>query len=74
MLGIMYRCMYNVYTYLHVSIYILYIYIFNIFRYDASNMLGDLNREPSGKFQNIYRVSATDFEYLLNKVAPMIVK
>lgn len=37
-------------------------------------MLEDLNREPSGKFQNFCRMSATDFEYLLNKLGPIIMK
>ncbi|KAL4135271.1 hypothetical protein QTP88_006891 [Uroleucon formosanum] len=37
-------------------------------KYNASNMLEDLNCEPSGKFINFYRMSAEDFEHLLNKV------
>lgn len=37
-------------------------------------MLEDLNREPSGKFENFCRMSATDFEFLLNKLGPLIMK
>jgi len=37
-------------------------------------MLEDLNREPSGKFINFCRMSAEDFEHLLNKVGPIIKK
>lgn len=37
-------------------------------------MLDDLNREPSGKFINFCRMSAEDFEHLLNKVGPIIKK
>jgi len=37
-------------------------------------MLEDLNREPAGKFINFCRMSAEDFEYLLNKFGPIIKK
>lgn len=37
-------------------------------------MLEDLRREPSGQFENFCRMSATDFEYPINKVGPFIVK
>lgn len=37
-------------------------------------MLYDLLKEPSGKFQNFCRMSAADFEYLLNNIGPQIAK
>lgn len=37
-------------------------------------MIADLQREPSGYFENFCRMSATDFEYLLKKIGPMIQK
>lgn len=37
-------------------------------------MLHDLKQEPSGKFENFCRMSAADFEYLLNKIGPSITK
>ncbi|XP_074035160.1 uncharacterized protein [Leptinotarsa decemlineata] len=43
-------------------------------RYSATHMLQDLKREPSGKFENFCRMSAVDFEFLLNKIGPLITK
>ncbi|KAJ8937644.1 hypothetical protein NQ318_002158 [Aromia moschata] len=43
-------------------------------KYSATNMLEDLRQEPSGYFENFCRISATDFEYLLNKIGPVIAK
>ncbi|XP_029340971.1 uncharacterized protein LOC115033105 [Acyrthosiphon pisum] len=43
-------------------------------RYNATNLIEDLRREPSGKFENFCRMSATDFEFLLCKIGPMIRK
>lgn len=37
-------------------------------------MLGDLKKEPSGRFKIFCRMSATDFEYLLGKIGPFIAK
>lgn len=37
-------------------------------------MLEDMNREPSGKFHNFCRMSAMDFEHLLSKIGPIIMK
>lgn len=37
-------------------------------------MLQKLNAEPSGKFENFCRMSATEFEFLLAKVGPHISK
>lgn len=37
-------------------------------------MLQDLRQEPSGLFQNFCRMSSVDFEYLLNKIGPLIPK
>lgn len=37
-------------------------------------MLLDLAKEPSGKFENFCRMSAEDFEHLLNKIGPNISK
>lgn len=38
------------------------------------NQLAELLAEPSGQFDNFTRMSFIDFEYLLEKVAPMISK
>jgi len=43
-------------------------------RYNASDILNDIKQEPSGRFENFCRMSATDFEYLLNKIGPIIQK
>ncbi len=40
----------------------------------ASDMLLDLKKEPSGKFKNFFRMSAEEFEYLLNEIGPKIWK
>lgn len=53
----------------NVSIYFLYYY-----RYDATDLLIDLRRELSRKFENFCRMSAVDFEYLLNGIAAQISK
>ena len=37
-------------------------------------MLADLRREPSGKFENFCRMSASDFEFLLSMIGPNISK
>lgn len=37
-------------------------------------MLIDLSREHSGKFANFCRMSAEDFEVILNKIGPTIMK
>ena len=37
-------------------------------------MLHDLKINPSKKFENFCRMSSTDFEYLLHKIAPYILK
>ncbi|XP_047998798.1 uncharacterized protein LOC125236141 [Leguminivora glycinivorella] len=38
------------------------------------NQLAELVMEPSGQFHNFTRMSVTDFEYLLQKVSPLISK
>lgn len=38
------------------------------------NQLAELLAEPSGQFDNFTRMSASDFEYLLEKVSPLISK
>lgn len=38
------------------------------------NQLAELVAEPSGQFNNFTRMSLSDFEYLLQKVSPMISK
>jgi hypothetical protein len=43
-------------------------------RDNASGILNDLKREPSGRFDNFCRMSATDFECLLNKIGPIVQK
>lgn len=35
-------------------------------------MLQDLQREPSGHFKNFCRMTSEDFEFLLNKIGPLI--
>ncbi|GBN29030.1 hypothetical protein AVEN_4366-1, partial [Araneus ventricosus] len=42
--------------------------------YNASDMLTDLRKEPSGKFENFCRMSATDFEHLLCRIGPLIAR
>ncbi|GBP42655.1 hypothetical protein EVAR_87206_1 [Eumeta japonica] len=42
--------------------------------YNATDLLYDLTREPSGYFENFCRMSAADFEYLLNLIGPFIAK
>lgn len=37
-------------------------------------MLADMRKEPSGKFENFCRMSAEDFQIILNKIAPEIRK
>ena len=39
-----------------------------------TDMLGDLSRQPSGHFENFCKMSATDFEYFVNKLGPVISK
>ncbi|GBM23794.1 hypothetical protein AVEN_271147-1 [Araneus ventricosus] len=43
-------------------------------RYNASDMLTDLRKEPSGKFENFCRMSATDFEHLLCRIGILIAR
>ncbi|CAK1601694.1 unnamed protein product [Parnassius mnemosyne] len=43
-------------------------------RYNATNMLSDFIREPSGTFDNFCRMSQDDFTFLLNKIGPHISK
>ncbi|XP_031353290.1 protein ANTAGONIST OF LIKE HETEROCHROMATIN PROTEIN 1-like [Photinus pyralis] len=43
-------------------------------RYNASNMLCDLRSQPSGRFENFCRMTATDFENLLSRIGPFIAK
>lgn len=38
------------------------------------NQLAELVAEPSGQFNNFTRMSLIDFEYLLQKIAPLITK
>lgn len=44
------------------------------YKYNATDMLYDLIKESSGKFQNFCTMSAADFKYLLNKIGPQIAK
>jgi hypothetical protein len=44
------------------------------FRYNATNMLCDLNVDPSRKFENFCRMSSVDFEHILTKICPYISK
>ncbi|VEN60025.1 unnamed protein product, partial [Callosobruchus maculatus] len=43
-------------------------------RYNCTNMIVDLLKEPSGKFHNFCRISYEDFELLLNKIGPQVQK
>lgn len=36
--------------------------------------IGELLKEPSGEFENCYRMSLEDFEFLLSKISPLICK
>ncbi|GBN00079.1 hypothetical protein AVEN_69854-2-1, partial [Araneus ventricosus] len=42
--------------------------------YNANDMLTDLRKTPSGKFQNFCRMSETDFEHLLCRIGPLIAR
>lgn len=44
------------------------------YRYNGTNLLSDLVREPSGSFHNFCRMSSEDFEYILNRISPFITK
>lgn len=39
-----------------------------------AHLLSDLLKEPSGLFENFCRMSAIDFEFLLQKIGPQIAK
>ncbi|KAE9530079.1 hypothetical protein AGLY_011541 [Aphis glycines] len=43
-------------------------------KYNATNMLHDLNVDPSRNFENFCRMSSKDFEHILNKISPYISK
>ncbi|XP_039297785.1 uncharacterized protein LOC120354524 [Nilaparvata lugens] len=43
-------------------------------RYNATDMLVDLKKEPSGRFHNFCRMDATDFESLLSRIAQTLIK
>lgn len=45
-----------------------------MYRYSGTDMLMDLRREPSEKFANFCRMSAEDFQFLLNKIGPKIIR
>ncbi|XP_047035358.1 uncharacterized protein LOC124641345 [Helicoverpa zea] len=38
------------------------------------NLISDLVAEPSGEFDHFVRMSSTDFEYILQKISPIIAK
>lgn len=38
------------------------------------NQLAELYAEPSGEFGNFVRMSCSDFEYILQKISPMVAK
>ncbi|XP_045510774.1 protein ALP1-like [Colias croceus] len=40
----------------------------------GSEFLAELLHEPSGQFENFCRMSSSDFEYLLEKISPIIAK
>jgi hypothetical protein len=47
----------------------------NRYMYSGSNLLADLKfQDISGHYKNFVRMAATDFEFLLNRIAPSIVK
>lgn len=50
------------------------VYIIMYCSYGGSTLLAELQQEPSGKFENFCRMSATDFEFLLGQVGPLIQK
>ncbi|RVE49631.1 hypothetical protein evm_005688 [Chilo suppressalis] len=43
-------------------------------RETINQQLAELLAEPSGEFDNFVRMSCTDFEYLLQKISPMVSK
>lgn len=44
------------------------------FRDVMNNFFNEMNSEESGEFTHFCRMSRTDFEFLLNKIEPMIKK
>ncbi|CAG5058290.1 unnamed protein product [Parnassius apollo] len=42
--------------------------------FTMQKQLGELVAEPSGEFKKFTRMSTVDFEYLLNKISPLISK
>lgn len=50
------------------------IYVIIVYRYNATNMLTDLLKEPSGNFENFCRMTFDDFNFLLTAVEPIIGK
>ncbi|XP_039296684.1 protein ANTAGONIST OF LIKE HETEROCHROMATIN PROTEIN 1-like isoform X2 [Nilaparvata lugens] len=42
--------------------------------YNATDMLVDLKKEPSGRFHNFCQMDATDFESLLSRIAQTLIK
>lgn len=47
-------------------------YIF--FRQTMDNQLAEMLAEPSGEFDNFVRMSNSDFEFLIQKVSPVVAK
>lgn len=47
---------------------------FTVFRQTMDNLLSDLVAEPTGEFNNFVRMSSSDFEYILQKISPIIAK
>lgn len=45
-----------------------------VFRKYMDEKFSELLHEPSGQFDNFCRMSFSDFEYLLNEIAPLITK
>ncbi|GBP50523.1 hypothetical protein EVAR_25220_1 [Eumeta japonica] len=43
-------------------------------RNSMDNQLAELCVEPSSEFSNFVRMSCSDFEYLLQKISPMVAK
>lgn len=55
------------------TVFIKYLYKI-LFRLTMEKQLSELHSEPSGEFKKFTRMSTADFEYLLQKVSPIITK
>jgi hypothetical protein len=57
-----------------ISYIIILLITFVVSRQSMENMFIELQREPTGEFQNFCTMSSVDFEYLLQKIGTIISK